>query len=315
MKIIRSDNYRPSSQWRRLLFAGPAVMALAVALGFGLVPAQATSTGGVDLSVRVLTPATSPRPVVEVPIEIPQNVPLADVSFTISLSGLEPYSFIQIFAHSEPVLLASGTADAEGTFTAVVDLPTNLPPGDHSLSVQNTLSNGTTVETTLVAFSVSPSGTVGDPETPLADGALSLIVPANAAASFGSPTLQGNTSVTTGTLGRFTVDDQRIVSMPGWTLTASVQPFALSTDATRTIPASELGVAPQIVVESTTSLGVSVGSPTVAGAGMYPMIFAQSSAGGGTGVTTFDGSLTLRAPGYLPVGTYTSTLTLTLASK
>lgn len=311
----RTGSTFDSVKWRRIGFVSALVGAVAIVLGIGMVPAGATSTGGVDLSVRVLTPATSPRPVVEVPLEIPNNVPLADVTFTISLSGLEPYSYVQIFAHSEPVLLASGTADASGTFTAVVDLPPDLPPGDHSLSVQNTLSNGTTVETTLLAFAVSESGTVGEPSTPLADGALSLVVPANAAASFGAPTLQGNTSITAGTLGRFAVDDQRIVSMPGWTLTASVQQFTLSTDVSRTIPASELGVAPAIVDEATTSLGVSLGSPTVAGAGLYPMIFAQSSAGAGTGVTTFDGSLVLRAPGFLPVGTYTSTFTLTLASK
>jgi methionine-rich copper-binding protein CopC len=253
--------------------------------------------------------------VIEVPIEVPNDVPISQVQFVIALSGLEPFSYIEVYANSEPVLLASGFADENGEFNVTVSLPATLPPGDHSVSVQNTLSDGTTVETTLVAFSVSETGTVGDPATPLADGALTLVVPANAVASFGSPALVDGISVTNGSLGEFSVDDQRIVSVPGWTLTASVGQFSLASNANVTMPASQLGVAPILIGSASTSLGVTLGSATAPGLASYPMVFAQTESDGGIGVTTFDATLILKSPPQLPAGTYNSTFTLTLASK
>jgi len=299
---------------RRMLVALIAV-AVASMSALTLAPAQAANSAGVDISVRVLKPGTSPRPIVEEPVVIPPGVPIADVTIQIQLSGLQPYSYIEIYAHSEPVLLASGYADGNGEFSASVELPPNLPPGDHSISVQNTLSDGTTVETTLAAFSVSSNGTTGEPTTPFVDGALTLNVQDNAAAIFGSPSLVDNVSTTTGTLGQFWVDDQRIVSMPGWNLTGNVSSFVLATNPAVTMPNTQLGVAPVLVEGATSSFGVQLGNATVPGTASYPMQFASSLAGSGTGATTFNADLVLKSPQNLPVGTYNATFTLTLASR
>lgn len=292
----------------------PAVVFTSLSV-LSFTPAMATDNAGVGLSVKVIQPGTSPRPHIDTPITVPTNVPIANVSFVIQLSGLEPYSYVEIYAHSEPVLLASGFANGTGQFSATVNLPPTLSAGDHSVSVQNTLSNGTTVETTLVAFSVSPTGTVGQPSTPLADGTLSLTVPSNASATFAAPSLVNNVSVTVGALGQFAVDDQRIVSMPGWTLTGNVSTFTLATNSSVSMSSAQLGLTPLIVQASTTSAGVTVGNATIAGSATYPMQFARSSAGGGTGVTTLNADLLLKSPQSLPAGTYNAVFTLTLASN
>ena len=106
---------------------------------------------------------------VEVPVEVPVDVPVEEATFTVSLSGLEPYSFIEIFANSTPVLIASGFADANGTFEAEVQLPPNIAPGEHSISATNTLSDGTKATTVVVKFAVTESGTLA-PEGSMASG-------------------------------------------------------------------------------------------------------------------------------------------------
>lgn len=273
------------------------------------------SASDVNISVPVVSPAPTPAPVIEVPVVIPVGVPLASVTVTISLSGLEPFSFVQVFAHSDPVLLASGFADAVGAFETSVSLPPSLPAGDHAISLQNTLSNGTIVETTLTTFSVSAGGQTGPPPTPPTDGQLTLVVAENSAATFESPRLNGNVSITPGVLGQFSVLDERYVSQAGWTLTANVATFRLATNPSTVIENTNLGLVPLLIDGSSTAADVTLGSPTIAGTATYPMMFAEGAVGSATGLTVLNGNLTLKAPAHLPVGTYTSTVTLTLASK
>ncbi|MFZ4505294.1 MAG: hypothetical protein ACOYNK_02920, partial [Microbacteriaceae bacterium] len=180
----------------RRVFQRGGLIALAAVASFALFAgsqnsANAAMDGGVGLTVKVVVPApvNAPQPVIDVPIVIPDDKPIAQVTFVLDLSGFEPFSYVEIYVRSEPVLLTSGFADANGQFNATVDIPDNLPPGDHTITVANTLADGSFQEVTLTQFNVSETGTVGEAENPVVDGVLSLEVPLNAAAQFGTPSL------------------------------------------------------------------------------------------------------------------------------
>jgi hypothetical protein len=148
------------------------------------------------------------------------------------------------------------------------------------------------------------------------NGTLALSVPASAAATFGTPTLVNNKSTTTGSLPFVTVSDGRVVTKQGWTLSADVADFTSGVSPNViTIPKSALGIAPSISVGSTTAAGYFAGTATVAGNAAYPFTFAHAAANNTVGNTVVGGALTFVAPQDKAAGTYTSTLTLTLASK
>ena len=145
------------------------------------------------------------------------------------------------------------------------------------------------------------------------DGVLSLEVPANASAVIGNPTLVNQLSVSTGQLGAFTVKDSRVVSHAGWTLTSTVAEFVNGSDSSVKIDAKQLGVKPVIV--STTATGVTASAEQLAGDAVYPAPFAEASNAAQVGDTVLNANLKFVAPANKPAGTYTSKLTLTLASK
>lgn len=144
------------------------------------------------------------------------------------------------------------------------------------------------------------------------DGNLSLVVPSGAKATLGTATLVNGLSTSTGALPAFTVDDQRVVSKPGWNLVASTTNFVNGADASKTIDAKQLGVKPTI---ATNPGGVVAGTEHVAGDATAFSGFASAPAGTGTGATSLSADLMLVAPSGTPAGTYASTMTLTLVSK
>jgi hypothetical protein len=147
------------------------------------------------------------------------------------------------------------------------------------------------------------------------NGFLELSVPANAAAVFTSPTIENNYSITRGTLGNIQINDSRWVTTDGWDLTADVDTFK---DGTKEIVKSNFGLAPRKVDNLTTATGHTLGTARVAGSAEYPTAFASAAKYadlGNTGVTVLNADLTLRAPRTTLAGTYTSKVTLTLATK
>ncbi len=113
---------------------------------------------GVDIEVPVIGQTPTPAPTLETPVIVPVGVTVSEAAFEISLVGLEPFSLVEVYANSEPVLLASGFADASGEFFAEVKLPPNLAIGDHSITASNTLPDGTKKTITIVEFTVLPGG-------------------------------------------------------------------------------------------------------------------------------------------------------------
>jgi len=143
------------------------------------------------------------------------------------------------------------------------------------------------------------------------DGNLSLVAPTNANVTIGSPTLTGGTSglsVSTGTLGQFSVVDGRPIAKPGWRLQTTVADFSGG------ISKVQLGVKPVLVATGTTATGVTLGAEQVAGTAVYPSTFALAPVGTGVGTTNFNADLRFVAPAGTPAGSYTSTLTITLVA-
>ena len=174
-----------------------------------------------------------------------------------------------------------------------------------------------TFDPATVAGPVTPpsgSGSIDIQATTIAaqDGVLSLVVPANSKATLGTASLVNQLSTSTGTLPTFQVSDQRVVSAPGWDLTASTAPFVNASDATKTIDPKQLGVKPAVVG---TANNVVAGAEHVAGDSTAFSGFASAPAGNGLGTTSLNAALTLVAPANTPAGTYNSTMTLTLTSK
>jgi hypothetical protein len=85
---------------------------------------------------------------------------VATAEFSVALVGLEPFSFVEVYANSEPVLIASGYADGYGKFSAVVKLPPNLPAGNHSITAVTVAADGTQKTITVVEFAVLADGKV-----------------------------------------------------------------------------------------------------------------------------------------------------------
>jgi hypothetical protein len=146
-----------------------------------------------------------------------------------------------------------------------------------------------------------------------AEGVLSLNVTAGAAATIGNPTLVNGVSTSTGKLGEFSVTDGRVAGKKGWNLTATVADFVGTADATNTIPAAQLGVAPKVVRSSTTDAKAS--DAQVAGSAKFPAKFAAVPLGTTVAETVLDADLTFVAPANKAAGTYTSKMTLTLTSN
>jgi hypothetical protein len=145
---------------------GALLVAVGV-LGFGLTfsplsistPVFAES---IDLEVPVVGQTPTPAPTIEAPVVVPVGATVSEATFKIELVGLEPFSLVEVFANSEPVLIASGFADAKGEFFAEVKLPPNIAPGDHSLTATNTLTDGTKKTVTIVEFTVLPGGKLAE---------------------------------------------------------------------------------------------------------------------------------------------------------
>jgi|GEM_PF-3475967 len=92
------------------------------------------------------------------------NAPASAVAgdtITLTGDGFQPGEALEVWLLSTPVQLAALTADADGAFTTTVTIPTNVPPGAHTLEIRGaqsaTFSQGFTVFAGLSDTGPSPS--------------------------------------------------------------------------------------------------------------------------------------------------------------
>ena len=236
------------------------------------------------------------------------NVTTAD--FTVSFTGLDANSAIQLSLQPTNLVVGDQFATAAGTAEFMFKIPSSTQPGDYNIRSVGISNSGNSFTVTVATFTVAPSGAVSG--STVRDGVLTLEIVAGSVAAFQDPAVEAGLSITRGTLSTFVVRDERAASKPGWIVMASVSPLTLSTDTTVIMTAAQLGIAPLVIAGG---IGVSAGQATVAGSATYPFEFAASPAGVQAPTTTLGGNLTLLAPPQLPVGTYNGTITLTLMSR
>jgi hypothetical protein len=115
-----------------------SVVALSAA---GASPSSASSNA---VSPTELTVPTAP-PVTDLPLETPDG-PITSAApggkLKMSGSGYAPFSVITLAVYSEPTVLGTVTADADGAFETEVDVPDDLPLGKHSFVAAGVDKNG-----------------------------------------------------------------------------------------------------------------------------------------------------------------------------
>jgi hypothetical protein len=82
--------------------------------------------------------------------------PAPGEAVTISGSGFAPGSEVTITIESTPQTLTTVSADADGAFTATVQIPTDLSPGSHTLKATGVTPDGATL---VLSTEVTVAGT------------------------------------------------------------------------------------------------------------------------------------------------------------
>jgi len=296
---------------RSFLLTGALVALLtlggSVVVGAG---AQADDTEAVALTVAVAAKLPTGPVVIHCVLPVGSRTDSAPVHVTIH--GLKPFSHVEVWVHSTPVLLISGAADAAGDFTGSGTLLADLEAGGHTIEVVGTSAADEPFSQVAASFAVTEAGTIGSATTSDTNGVLGLVVPAAAVAAFNAPTLVANRSTTTGVLGDFAVSDGRAITQEGWTLSAGVDDFVNDANGS-VIAKTQLGLAPTLV--STEATGVTLFAAQAAGSATYPMNLAAAAPAQTVGTTVLNADLTFVAPPEKSAGTYRSTLSLTLVSQ
>jgi hypothetical protein len=116
-------------------------------------------SGDISVNAQVVesTATSTPKQVVT----LTENKSITDALLTVRLVELEPFSLVQVYAQSTPILICSGFADKYGVFECKTKLPSNLEAGEHTIvaAVQNA-GSATPTLVVLKPFTVSLDGVV-----------------------------------------------------------------------------------------------------------------------------------------------------------
>ncbi len=113
----------------------------------------------------------------------PEEQPTATVSatslvvggiVTVRAAGFAPGEAVQIWLRSEPVLLQSTSASADGSVVATVTIPRDTPAGAHRIEVRGAVTGSVFVDVT-VSPRLAATGATGGGELALLGGALLLL--------------------------------------------------------------------------------------------------------------------------------------------
>ena len=152
--------FKPSLSLGSKTFALLPLAGLGIAVGLSFMAPGLAQADDITVNASVIesTPTATPANFVRLPIgDTASSSPTVDIQIT----GLEPYSFVQVFAQSDPILIASGFADKYGVFKVKAPLPPSLEVGDHAITASVQQKGETTaVIQTLAKFAVAAGGKV-----------------------------------------------------------------------------------------------------------------------------------------------------------
>ncbi len=238
------------------------------------------------------------------------GLPVTLTATVVAADGTQPTGSVQFQVDDTdigpPVTVnASGTATTTATFASVgTDLLSAVftPASDSYLGSTGTVS---------VILSPQIAGAEAVTIAIPASGALTVTVPAGFTA-----TLTQSGATATGGILPITVTDTRN-TYPGWSVSGQTSHFTgISVAFPYTIPADDLGWAPDLPTPSPLPAGVTLG-PVIApgtspgGLGDTGGVLLSAVPGAGYGTFTSEAQLTLEIPAAAPAGSYTGSLTIT----
>ncbi|MFF2548938.1 hypothetical protein ACFVUY_41150 [Kitasatospora sp. NPDC058063] len=157
----------------------------------------------------------------------------------------------------------------------------------------------------LVLVQPGLAGAAADPSTTVTftvtSGALSMSVPASTALGSGAPGTQISSPI-----GPVTVTDDRALLSASWTVTASETDF---TNGSSTVPATRA----TYTVGTVTTTGTITVTPTNVTLSNSPQVVVTGSAGVGDNTASWDPTVGVSVPASAIGGTYTGTLTHSVA--
>lgn len=217
---------RPFETFGALSMVMGASVALAIALG-SFLSAQSslaeTSTPapvGIDVIVPVIVVPPAPTVAAIIPVGAAANTAQVEVV----VSGLQPYSYFELYLYSTPKLVASGFADSTGTFKVTIALPTTLEAGVHSLEVKGTDAGGQPYKQTVSQFAVTADRRLAGagPGSSLISSTVSTTTNSNGSVASSTQTTQTDAAAAAAALGTDPVDVGGVLFAGG--VTATTQP-------------------------------------------------------------------------------------------
>jgi hypothetical protein len=144
--------------------------------------------------------AVAPGVEVDVEIEAREGDDAADSAIRVVGDGFVSSSVVEVTMHSDPVLLGTITADADGTFETTMALPADAESGEHRIILVGETADGTLSSSW--HFAIDPAGVIeriGDPPPPAHDApaASAEVATAAAAAAAAAGDTQGDADAAT----------------------------------------------------------------------------------------------------------------------
>lgn len=101
---------------------------------------------------------------------------LAGSGVTVTATGLAANEPVEIWVHSTPVRLWSGTADASGSLTQAISIPADLPLGAHQIEVRGAASGSLWLNLTVRGAELAVTGVDGSVGAGIGIGATTLLL-------------------------------------------------------------------------------------------------------------------------------------------
>ncbi len=157
----------PKKTLRTRRSLGYQLYALGFCVAFGalcslpILRAQADSPSG-DIAVDAQVVESTPTETAKPSVVLENNQSIANATVTVTLVDLEPFSLVQIYVQSTPVLICSGFADKYGVFDCKAVLPSDLVAGQHEILSSSQKAGELAPSLKVVkTFAVSIDGVVG----------------------------------------------------------------------------------------------------------------------------------------------------------